>query len=452
MRNARRAISGRADGSVRDAGAAGIELGAELLMPAATAGMGELGGDRAVRAISAGQEVGREQRAMAEVLAVQSESETLTAAAQRASVAEKIADPGERARALLLLDRIDRDRASARNDTAAAQLDARAGAHRGRVLAETVQGEETVTAANASTLVESASPTYAARVLDRADRRELGKWEQDLPREDRAGLAPIAEHMKDPLRAASVRVVEDVLQRVPADHRAAIGNVNRVQSADRSAAGYAWRDSGTALLDPAFDEGPARMSESDPLAARTTPSSWLEDVVTHEIGHRVGHRNKDELHRGFFATSGLDAGRTPTDVAPSGDRWDYARTGDHEYFAEMYSSAVNSPSTLYREFVSEPQRQVRTARRRAKHADGHDAARALRSAKDEAASRAAQWRFMREQVFGVNDAIVAQRAAQLMTDGANGGDRAAAFSRETKKVMTPHQLEALYRRHAGSDR
>ena len=52
-----------------------------------------------------------------------------------------------------------------------------------------------------------------------------------------------------------------------------------------------------------------------------------------------------------------------------------------------------------------------------------------------------------QEVFGVNDAIVAQRAAALRTQAPDNEHAAKAFTREARKVMTPHQLEALFRRY-----
>jgi len=257
-----------------------------------------------------------------------------------------------------------------------------------------------------------------------------------------------------------LRTVEETLGRLPAAHRAVIGDINRAQNqGPPRVAGHASGPGGIALFDGAFaGDGGRKMSEPDPLAARDSSSSWLEEVVTHEVGHQVGFANNERLLTGFTEAAGWKDGRPAAGAIPSDSRWHYGKTDRFEHFAEMYASAVNSPTRLYDEFRASPDRERRAAQRELGRLEREGAdPDAVTQAKERAArsqriasSRNAQWRFMRENVFGVNDAIVAQRAAALRTQGGAGDEVANAFSREARKVMTPHQLDALFRRYQAS--
>ena len=122
------------------------------------------------------------------------------------------------------------------------------------------------------------------------------------------------------------------------------------------------------------------------------------------------------------------------------DSWAYGRSDPNEYFAEMYTKAANLPELLYQDLVGEPEAMVEAA-----HLGGDPMAARLAEA---AEHKRAQWDVMRQEVFGVTDALVEDRVADLEAlhgwadDGATR-ELTQAFREDAQRVATPDQLERL---------
>jgi hypothetical protein len=122
------------------------------------------------------------------------------------------------------------------------------------------------------------------------------------------------------------------------------------------------------------------------------------------------------------------------------DSWAYGRSDPNEYFAEMYTKAANLPELLYQDLVGEPEAMALAAR-----LDGDPMAARLSEA---AEHKRVQWEVMRQEVFGVTDALVEERVADL--EALNGwadddamSDMKHAFREDAQRVATPDQLERL---------
>jgi hypothetical protein len=151
---------------------------------------------------------------------------------------------------------------------------------------------------------------------------------------------------------------------------------------------------------------------------------------------------------------------------PESQDWQYARSSPGEHFAETYTKAINSPEFLHGDLVSGPQAELTQAEDEARKAQlalngaylvGSDNVPQLKAAaaaaqliveqkRRAATSRGAQWKVMREQVFGVNDKQVAQQAKALGLEG----DQLTEFKKQGEMAMTPDQLQRLADRFKSS--
>ncbi|HMU41525.1 MAG TPA: hypothetical protein PKE31_21145 [Pseudomonadota bacterium] len=164
----------------------------------------------------------------------------------------------------------------------------------------------------------------------------------------------------------------------------------------------------------------------------------------------------------------------------SGQTWGYAESNSKDHFAETYSKAVHVPEQLHNDLITQPKaecdrwskqqgdaqkslEQVRTLKEQGKatEADVKEAEKALKSAQEGLAkaeqSRTAleaQWRIMREDVFGMNQGVVADSAKVLEQQIPPGKEELgkqlkAEFELKAEAVMTPQQLEALKKEYEG---
>jgi hypothetical protein len=139
------------------------------------------------------------------------------------------------------------------------------------------------------------------------------------------------------------------------------------------------------------------------------------------------------------------------------DSWIYARSEPSEYFAELYTKAVNLPELLHADLVSEPSAEIDAAlMAEAALRDGGARPGELAAATQEilrlrqaATRKRTQWDVMRGEVFGVDDALIEDRVADLESMGGFQSGRQmdatiAAFREAAARVATPAQLEQLY--------
>lgn len=146
------------------------------------------------------------------------------------------------------------------------------------------------------------------------------------------------------------------------------------------------------------------------------------------------------------------------------ERWKYAHGNAQEHFAEVYAKAVHVPEQLYGDLVERPAEAARTARAevedqqreiaRVKAEPSPDAAELqamtakLARLEQDAATRenaaqrrGEQFRIMRNDVFGTNQAVTAATArlrAQEVSDTA-----IRAFEQRAARASTPQQIAAL---------
>ncbi len=152
---------------------------------------------------------------------------------------------------------------------------------------------------------------------------------------------------------------------------------------------------------------------------------------------------------------------------PPGAVHNYARTQPGEHFAELYAQMVHAPEMAHRDYVTAPQPAVAAARQALA---AHDAMRANRSyasqlwnVRSDAATRQGlqnrldeantvlrarqgAHRVMRQQVFGLTDAVVAGKRRELR--GRNRrilARRQAYFDAHQGVAATPQQLAEVHR-------
>jgi hypothetical protein len=156
---------------------------------------------------------------------------------------------------------------------------------------------------------------------------------------------------------------------------------------------------------------------------------------------------------------------------PRGPGWEYSRTSPDEQFAELYLHSVMSPDKVYQDLVTDPERSTKTLEEQHRRladaeawAKGNEAPMAqrqdlmiqrasalaqLEGARARQAALRQQRRVMREEVFGVDDQLIARHVADLRAGAGEGADQTEAeFRREATMLMTPQQLKGLHERLA----
>ena len=182
------------------------------------------------------------------------------------------------------------------------------------------------------------------------------------------------------------------------------------------------------------------------LAEHDDPVKQLEMTIAHEVGHGVHEHYAETVQRILDQAGWTEDPENPAfipEVPDEGnDTWVYGRTNPDDYFAEMYTKAVNVPETLYDDLVAEPQLMAELL------ADDPTLGAQYAEA---AARKRAQWDIMRGEIFGVNDIVVDDKVCDLegmvaWRDEEHMDQTVRRFRAQADRVMTPEQLEMLFER------
>ncbi|HTL37678.1 MAG TPA: hypothetical protein VL326_31320 [Kofleriaceae bacterium] len=140
----------------------------------------------------------------------------------------------------------------------------------------------------------------------------------------------------------------------------------------------------------------------------------------------------------------VDDTAIPTHEETGNDRGTYSETNAQEHWAEMYAMAVETPQTLYEDYVQRPADNAKRLRAELKDLKGA----ALEQKKQELA-RAEKIVKQRRELFDIirNDVFRAEKetaaaVARLEKKGV-GADAIKAFKEKAPRVSTPQQIEEL---------
>ena len=229
--------------------------------------------------------------------------------------------------------------------------------------------------------------------------------------------------------------------------------------------------------------------------------SWMEWLLTHELGHNVGNKyeaayNKYQKANGWKAhpkgtrkltsdekaileakrgnrfdnratlnkggrTYEIDqdsdgyissiqgavptGGESATGSIGGGDPWAYARTRGHEQFAEHYDRAMHVPEKVYKDLIETPHLAVERAQTKldaaTTEAEKKQAKRELETAKRAEKVRKESFHLMRDDVFNA-DKAQADAEARLIARNVDP-DELIKFKEEAAKASTPDQIAVL---------
>lgn len=309
-----------------------------------------------------------------------------------------------------------------------------------------------------------------------------------------------------------LQAFEQTLQRVPESHLAGNAGLKEIRRQDR----VFWDAAQTVDVGGMATGNQILVGDS---AASTTATgekreiappevgediSWMEWLLTHELGHNVGDKF-DAAYRKYQKANGwkshpkstgkltdaekavLDAkrgnrfdnratinkggrmyeidqdgpgyisciqGAVPTGdesaagVIGGGDPWAYARTRGHEQFADHYTRAMHVPEKVYEDLIETPHLAVEHAQTALDSATTEDekkqAKRQLEIAKRAEKARKKSFELMRNDVFGTASA---QREAEARLVARNvDPEELIKFKEAAAKASTPDQIAVLEKR------
>lgn len=189
------------------------------------------------------------------------------------------------------------------------------------------------------------------------------------------------------------------------------------------------------------------------LARGATEDDISEMHKPVQVGDKVFIRDDDGHYHQVDETAVPAIDETGT------ERWEYARNGGGEHFAEMYAMAVQTPELLYTDYVTRPMETTSKLRSMLAEARRPLATMAKGSARDALASKVKRleqqvaraervqrqrrdlFDIIRNDVFGADKGVRA--AVARLRERRASGDAVRAFEERAARVSTPDQISAL---------